>query len=471
MRLRLHRVLGVLLLVACGSAKSLPIQTNTGEIVDPRCITDASVVPTPTLRLVTDAGLQADNSYLLRETVEVRVEGVAPCAPVDLVFALRQGGHSYGRFRSDFDGTVSTARDAPLEGTWSVADPEGPLWSMIDDQGGSPDVSVFAQVGQGAPLELTWKRRSRISNSDILPVRGYKGVFGDLYLPPGQGPFPGLVVFGGSEGGLAVGKALATTFVNEGYLVLAISYFDPENPALPASLESIPLEYFGAAIEVLKEHPDLRAGRIGLVGQSRGGEGALLIGAQFNADVKAVIGLLPSGLIWPAWNAWDHPSWTVADAGVTFVPSRQTQVDVTLNDAGIEVFSQSAVFRGSLALATPAELSAAEIAVEHIQGPVLLIGAQDDQVWPSCQLAQLAWNRLVDAGHTQRFPDDELACVANSGHTLSPANVGLPAGDSNEVVIAGVRFKYGGTTQGNGQGNREAWRRSIRFLERTLKGN
>lgn len=457
-----------LVALACGTKPSSQLMTTTGQVaLDPRCLPDASSYR-PALRLVSDAGRQPDDSYLTQDVVEVVVDGLPPCVDVDLYFRMAQGGHSYGHFRSGFNGSVSTARDVPLDGTWSVVDPDGPLWSMADDDGGSPDIEVIADISQSATLETPWKRRLRASNSDVLPIRGYKGVYADLYLPPGRPPFPGLVVFGGSEGGLSGGQQLARAFVGQGYLVMALAYFDPANPALPATLEKVPLEYFGSAIAVLKEHQDLRAGRIGLIGDSRGGEAALLVGAHF-PDVKAVIAVVPSGVAWPYPGNLTASTWSFADAGVPFVPWGNTMPDTYVNDAGIRVIREVNQYRDSVRLAPRAALEAATTRVEQVAGPVLLLAAQDDHVWPSCELADLAWQRLRDAGHDVRYPDDELVCFAQAGHSLSPANVGLPAGNANESDQNGVRFDFGGTPQGTGQGDRQAWARSVRFLERTLK--
>ncbi len=456
------------LALACGIKPSSQLMTTAGPVaLDPRCVPDASSYA-PALRLVSDAGRQADDSYLTHDVVEVVVDGLPPCVDVDLYFQMAQGGHSFGHFRSGFNGSVSTARDVPLDGTWSVADPDGPLWSMADDDGGSPDIDVVADISQSVTLETLWKRRLRVSNSDVLPVRGYKGVYADLYLPPGRPPFPGLIVFGGSEGGLGGGQLLARAFVGEGYLVMALDYFDPANPALPATLEKVPLEYFAAAIDVLKEHQDLRAGRIGLVGDSRGGEAALLVASHF-PDVKAVIAVVPSGLVWPYPTVTGASTWTFADAGVPFVPWGNTPPDTYFNDAGVRVISEVNQYRDSVRLASASALQAATTPVEQVAGPVLLLAAQDDHVWPSCQLADVAWQRLRDAGHDTRYPDDEFICFAQAGHSLNPANVGLPAGNANEFDQNGGRYDFGGTPQGTGQGDRQAWNKSVRFLERTLK--
>ncbi len=453
--------------LACGPLKPLPLVTTAGRIVDPRCIPDASSFA-PRIGLVSDAGRQPDDSYLVSDMVEVRVDGLPPCLDVDLYFGMAQGGHAFGHFRSNFDGVVSTL-DAPVDGTWSVADPDGPLWSMADDLGGSADIDVLADIG-GAVLEAPWKRKLQAANTDVLPIRGYIGVWGDLYVPSGKGPFPGLVVFGGSEGGLQGGQQLGQLFVGQGYVVLALSYFGGGNMALPANLEEIPLEYFATAIDVLKEHPTVRPDRIGVMGDSRGGEAALLLGSTFT-DISAVVAIVPSGLTWPSWTAPTRPSWTFGDAGVAFVPWANAQPQVTTNDAGQQVTSEVKQFEESLRLAAPADIERANIHVEKINGPVLLLAAQDDHVWPSCALADYAWQRLRDAGHDTAYPDDGVECFSGAGHALSPANVGLPMGNASEVDLSGTGAltAYGGTPQGTGQGNRRAWQRTVQFLERALK--
>jgi hypothetical protein len=134
-------------------------------------------------------------------------------------------------------------------------------------------------------------------------------------------------------------------------------------------------------------------------------------------------------------------------------------------------FSQREAFTDAVRRAPPAQLEAAIIPVERINGPVLLLGASEDQVWPSCALSQIAWNRLVDAGHPARFPADENQCFIGAGHAVNPGLVGLPLAQTLAVERddAGVFDTYGGTVQGNGIATREAFRQTTAFLERALK--
>ena len=129
----------------------------------------------------------------------------------------------------------------------------------------------------------------------------------------------------------------------------------------------------------------------------------MLVGAV-SSQVKGVVSVVGSGLSWPAWEVWTAPSWTFADAGVGYVPwANVPPVRRTYSDGGVEVTLRE-VWTETLRQAPAAAIEGAAIQVERIGGPVLLIGAQDDQVWPSCPLSDIAWGWLVDAGHVGRFP-------------------------------------------------------------------
>lgn len=458
----------VVLGLACAPASRLD-GAGTGPLVweadDPRCIPTRRDYA-PTIHLEADGGLP-DAGFLAWQSAEVRVEGLPPCRPLDMIFGQAVGGFAYAVFRADFDGVVSTARDAPVSGSWRGVDIDGPLYSA---EGGLfvQDVSVLADWGAADYLEVAWPRRALGVGVDVLPVRGARGVYGDLYLPATPPPWPIVIVLGGSEGGSVVTNEVARTFVHDGYLALALSYWGLET--LPPRLEALPLEYFLSAIELAREYPGARADRVALIGVSRGAEAALLVAAN-SPRVSAVVSVVGSGVSWPAWEAWTQPSWTFADAGVPFVPwANVPPVQTTLDDGGVEV-STRALWLETLRRAPPAAVAAAAIPVEQIDGPVLLLGAQDDQVWPSCELSALAWDRLVDAGHAGRFPLDGLECYPAAGHILNPGYVGLPMGSARAVERpdGGVFDVYGGTVQGNGQGCRAAWGRTRAFLRAALQ--
>jgi hypothetical protein len=457
----------MVLVTSCGPASRF-VGAGTGpiewEVDDPRCVPSRRDYQ-PTLRLVSDSGL-ADAGFLAWQSVEVRVEGLPPCRPLDMIFGQAVGGLAYAVFRADFDGVVSTATQAPLRGSWAGADIDGPIYSS---EGGLfvQDVSVLADWGAPAYLEATWVRRSLPFGVDVLPVRGSRGVFGDLYLPASAGPFPIIVVIDG-ERGVGAGAELARTFVEQGYLVLTVASWGAD--PLPLSFERLPLEYFLSAIEVAKEYPGARRDRVGLIGVARGAEAALQVAAA-SPDVKAVVSVVGSGVVWPAGALRDQPAWTLADAGVAFVPwAADVQPAVQPLDDGGVIVSTRGVWGEVLRRAGPAAVEAATIRVEDIQAPILFFGGDDDRVWPSCTLADVAWDRLVDAGHPGRFPLDARVCFSGAGHVINPGYVGLPMGSSLFANQDDGGFvELGGSAKANAAASRESWLRASALFERTLK--
>ncbi|MBL9039638.1 MAG: acyl-CoA thioesterase/BAAT N-terminal domain-containing protein [Archangium sp.] len=436
-----------------------------GAPLDPRCVPDGGTFA-PQLQVLFDGGL-AFQSLRMDEVATVQLDGLPPCTDVRLTFSLAAGASSTAVFSSGFDGVVNTALHAPTLGTWTTVDPTGPLWSMLGDARGDPTISISADINAGETLDVVWQRRPWADDRDALPVRGYRGVWGDLYVPAGTGPFPAVLVLGRPEGGARQATHLAQALLNAGFVTFGVWYVDPENPALPATLERVPLEYLHTALEVLKESRDVRPDRLGVIGLGRGGEAALLLAAQ-TAELKAVVAVAASGVAWPAPGG-AAPAWTSGDAGVAFLPLGAAAPTTRLDGQGRELRADRPVYADGYQRATPAERAAAEIAVERIAGPVLLLGAGDDQVWPSCVLSQVAFDRLRDGGHPARYPADALVCHEQAGHALNPANVGLPAGDADVFDAEGTWLDLGGTARGTGHGNRAAWQRTVQFLDAALK--
>jgi len=104
-------------------------------------------------------------------------------------------------------------------------------------------------------------------------------VYGTLSLPSAGSPKrPGVLEVGGSEGGEScdtVGSMLAV----HGFPNLCLAYFG--EPGLPSQLSRIPLEYFAKAVTVLSRQSTVEASEVAVMGASRGGEAALLVGSYF----------------------------------------------------------------------------------------------------------------------------------------------------------------------------------------------
>src|SRR3954463_7143303 len=84
----------------------------------------------------------------------------------------------------------------------------------------------------------------------------------DFYFTEGSPKKLGVLVVGGSEGGLPDPQARFLSRL--GYPVLAVAYF--KMPALPERLHEIPLEYFDPAVTWLTNNEQVLAGGIVVVG-------------------------------------------------------------------------------------------------------------------------------------------------------------------------------------------------------------
>src|SRR5207247_1491948 len=102
---------------------------------------------------------------------------------------------------------------------------------------------------------------------------------------------PAVLKLGGSDGGLpsTVGWRL---LASHGYHTLALAYFRVRG--LPRALSHIPLEYFARALRWLAHRPGVDPTKVVVMGASRGGEAALILGAIYPKLVHGVIGYAPS---------------------------------------------------------------------------------------------------------------------------------------------------------------------------------
>lgn len=288
-----------------------------------------------------------------------------------------------------------------------------------------------------------------------VPATGINGV---LASPAGQARGC-VLVLGGSEGGAHERDALA--FTDLGFTALALAYFGA--PGVPAVLKDIPIEYFIEAIDFLRA----RGGRarIGIVGGSRGAEAALLVAAH-DARVAVVVSVVGSGVITPGIDfrlgglaqilTGQTGAWTL---GGQALPSLRQHVPASMRTA---INSGAPVRLADSFAALPMderELEAISIPVERVDGPILLISAADDGVWPSTRYSEVAADRLRRFDH--RYPWEHVI-LDGAGHTIA-GPPGVPFADST-APGPGVTFEMGGQPTVTTAARATAWRRTVAFL-------
>ena len=115
---------------------------------------------------------------------------------------------------------------------------------------------VLAGMGAWAGGSRAWAQ----SADTALP----DGMVGEFHPGVGKGRRPGMLVLGGSEGGLTSGAAGAQRLAALGYSSLGLAYF--RAPGLPQTLENNPLETFVRALDWLAKQPSVDPKRIGVLG-------------------------------------------------------------------------------------------------------------------------------------------------------------------------------------------------------------
>lgn len=215
-------------------------------------------------------------------------------------------------------------------------------------------------------------------------VRRLLPEWGTTYGPPGDGPFPAVVVLHGSEGGWSGwNHRTAVILAAHGFLAFPFPYAREGNAWNAGRIEDVPLDRTVEAMTALRAF-DVCGPRLGLHGMSRGGEHALLLTALMARDgvdplpdavavhspPDAVAGAFDARR-WrdagdPGWQAWDPAkrAWT---------------------------------WRGT----SDGILPTSPIEIERYDGPLLISHGTKDQVW-SVEMTRRLEARLIASG---RSPD------------------------------------------------------------------
>ena len=416
---------------------------------------------------------------LYGEPFSWKVTGLRPGERVTVKAASRDASMilwgSEAVFEADASGAVDIGNQAPVSGSYGEVDMFGLLWSMKPTNSDSKKPIGYRDNGtSGWTVDLTAVDSTGMTSSTRFRCVFQKpgealvripldedGLSGFLYYPAEGGPFPGVIILGGSEGGLFEPRARA--FASNGFATLTLAYFG--YPNLPDELVEIPLEYFDRAIAWMKAQPKVNAERLGLVGGSKGGELALLVASR-SRDVRAVVALTPAAHMWEGHTmrffSPDYQpvsSWSLGGRPLPYIPFKVSPEEKAVYQKG-ELASFVPFFRDGLAQADPAMIENATIPVERIQAAILLVSGTDDQIWPAGEFCAAIMARLKKAG----FPFEvKHVSIEKGGHSsclpfLVTANRGmLIDGDPS-----------GGSPQADARGGYRSWSETLAFLHRHL---
>jgi len=227
----------------------------------------------------------------------------------------------------------------------------------------------------------------------------YKDLVAKLYLPKVSGKVPAVIAFGGSDPSWAHADANGEMMAKNGIAVIGVVYFKMD-PSLPVSLDQIPMEYFIQAIDYAQSLPQIDANRIGVVSGSRGAEAGFLL-AILDQRIKSVVITTPSKVAWGGMTT-NKSAWTFQGRDIPHL-----SLPDMANATQIERFQR--------ALSDDQKVKQAMFHFEKINGPILLISAENDQIWPGTAMS----NDIVSYLKQENFTHSIVHKSYPTGHGFS----------------------------------------------------
>jgi dienelactone hydrolase len=381
----------------------------------------------------------APASSVIDEPVHVLVRGLKPGEAATLSLsgedALGRRWRSSAVYRANRQGAIDVDRARPTSGSyrgaWGMglvaslttrASSSGKAFAWSTTRPGRFRVQVFVQGRTVASYRFVRRLPKVGARSRALTV-SRSGLYGRYYAPPpGRARGPGVLVFGGSEGGLSF-RLLPAMLAWHGHPTLSLAYF--KEPGLPKTLSKIPLEYFAGALRWLRAQPEVGRHPVAVIGVSRGSEAAQLLGVHYPSLVGAV---------------------------VAAVPSNAVLCDPSCTGAAWTLHGRSVPYTREFNDPRPSDTPAAVIPVERVRGPMLLVCGGRDLVWRSCPYAHAISVRRRWAG---RSSSDASYIYPRAGHDIGLL---LPY---QAVAPRSLYFK-----PADERAREDLWPRVLSFLER-----
>jgi dienelactone hydrolase len=384
---------------------------------------------------------------LIGQPVVVSVGNLTPDSIVSLrATTLDRSGHVWraqAEFRAEQDGSVVLTDERPLSGAYRLTDGMGLFWAMrqvgshlaADEQRLTPAPLSVVRIrassgGRSATASLVRRTQARKRRLLVttLKSQGFRGCF---YRGRRTARTPAIMIIA-DQPGLACGPP-ASLLASYGYPTLAIAYYGA--PGLPPKLQRIPLEYFRHALIWLRHQPGIVDHQLIVFGISQGAEAALLLAAEYPMLIHGAISYVGrSTIASPPTPA--QAIWTLHGTPVRFTHTRANSKPRP---------------------ATPRT----EIPVEKISGPILLVSAGNDKLWPSAADANAIISRLRKHHHH----NDTSLSYPQAGHGIASVLPSLPA--PTTILTSRGPIHLGGNPTADALARNDAWTKLLAFLRQT----
>ncbi|XP_045878509.1 acyl-coenzyme A amino acid N-acyltransferase 2-like [Meles meles] len=403
-------------------------------------------------------------SALVDEPVHIRVTGLPPLQLVTLTASLKdEKGNvflSKAFYKANEVGELDLMEAPAFGGDYVGVHPMGLFWSLKcqkafrrllkQDVMNSPfwvtlnlyDTVGFQDFSTEEPMASQVVQRW-FSAPGVQRVQVREGrVRGALFLPPGEGPFPGVIDLFGGRGGLV--EFRASLLAAHGFAVLALAYFAYED--LPELLQEIDLEYFEEAANLLLAHPKVQTPGIGVISVSKGAEIGLAM-ACFLKQVVATICINGTTAI------YDFPL-RYKDLVIAPIPIFMERLQFDISGA-IRLLH----FRGD----PRDELNQRSVLpVEKAQGSILFIVGENDECLKSREYAEQALHQLRNHGRN----NGRMLVYPGAGHLIEPPYTPLCYASPNMKLSSPLL--WGGDPTAHAAAQEHSWGEILKFFRQHL---
>ncbi|KAJ8391814.1 hypothetical protein AAFF_G00085860 [Aldrovandia affinis] len=391
--------------------------------------------------------IKPDYKSLFDAPVEIKVEGLHPTQKVIFRASLTDERElkfvSSADFVADSRGVLDLSKSAAIGGDYVGVHPMGFMWAMKPQS----DLGRLFRKDMTSPfnvhLSVHEKGPADTEESVLAHCVHERGFIGDgvrripvregriratLFLPPGEGPFPGVLELGGTAGGLL--EYRACLLANHGFATMCLAYYAFED--LPKILLELHLEYFEEALHYFQNLPQVRKGGVGIMGVSKGADLALSM-ASFLQGVSAVACL--NGCNANVQSKLHYRGSTLPGLGLCAdrIIIRDSGV---LNVRGCYDDPQAPENRACL----------------------------DDQVWDSEVYAREVEKQLLSHGRSQ----PEILALPGAGHLLEPPY--FPSCPASFHKFVGTSVEWGGEPEAHAAAQEKYWCRVREFFLENLGG-
>lgn len=369
-------------------------------------------------------------------------------------------------FESDACGRIDLAQQAPLSGDYSGADAMGLFYAMQPQKPrrraprrSKRLESIPVHRGYHVTFSATFRGQliasqtcqrlfspATIHFTDITQ----QGFVGRFFYPADHQRHPAVLVLSGSDGRIEKAQLIAQLLAAHGYAALALCYFGLTGS--PSALSQIDLEPLEKALAWLSVQAEVLPDKLALYGRSKGGELALLAASCF-PSVTAVVANTPSCYCYEGISRWHlpsrHSSWRYRGQELPYIaisPSALWQM--ALHCLQHHPNSLRPMYQY---LFEHSDKASAMIPLERINGPILLLSAEFDDIWPSRAHAQMAFHYL----QSHHFPHSYRHICYATGHMLTLPYQAIP-----------TLQKSGGNLSRWAQSSQDSWQKTLEFFKR-----